>query len=157
MLLWSLKIDVFCDKKGCDDLSFTSGTFVLWSIRSFQNTFIWWYVCLSNGVLMLMEFFNCIRIWIWFLTFLCFFSITIDSYYAKSIQGCRKILKLDGEIVSYQRFFNWGKNMLKIWKISWEPFRSCLLNSKGNPAQFVWKHFYPHIFTIYFWCYRQCD
>ena len=73
MLLWSLKIDVFCDKKGCDDLSFTSGTFVLWSIRSFQNTFIWWYVCLSNGVLMLLEFLDFIRFLIKFLTFLWVF------------------------------------------------------------------------------------
>ena len=24
-------------------------------------------------------------------------------------------------------------------KISWEPFRICLLNSKGNPAHFGWK------------------
>ena len=25
------------------------------------------------------------------------------------------------------------------WKKSWEPFRSCLLNSTANPAQFGWK------------------
>ena len=32
------------------------------------------------------------------------------------------------------------KIMLKIWKkISWEPFGSCLLNSKANQAQFRWK------------------
>ena len=79
MLLWSLKIDVFCDKKGCDDLSFTSGTFVLWSIRSFQNTFIWWYVCLSNGVLMLLEFLDFIRILIKFLTFLWVFSFSVTK------------------------------------------------------------------------------
>ena len=28
------------------------------------------------------------------------------------------------------------KIMLKIWKILWEPFGSCLLNSKANPANF---------------------
>ena len=31
------------------------------------------------------------------------------------------------------------KNILKIWKKSWEPFRSYLLNSTANPA-----HFYPN-------------
>ena len=29
--------------------------------------------------------------------------------------------------------------MLKIWKKLWEPFRSCLLNTTANPAQFRWK------------------
>ena len=110
MLLWSLKIDVFCDKKGCDDLSFTSGTFVLWSIRSFQNTFIWWYVCLSNGVLVLLEFLDFIRFLIKFLTFLWVFSVTIDLYFAKHIQGCRKVLQLDWDKVSYQSFKNICEN-----------------------------------------------
>ena len=31
------------------------------------------------------------------------------------------------------------KCILKIWKKSWEPFGSCLLNSTANPAQFEWK------------------
>ena len=31
------------------------------------------------------------------------------------------------------------KNILKIWKKSWEPFGSYLLNSTANPAQFEWK------------------
>ena len=31
------------------------------------------------------------------------------------------------------------KNILKIWKISWEPFRSYLLNSTANSAQSEWK------------------
>jgi hypothetical protein len=31
------------------------------------------------------------------------------------------------------------KNVLKIWKKSWEPFGSYLLNSTANPAQFEWK------------------
>ena len=30
-------------------------------------------------------------------------------------------------------------HILKIWKKSWVPFRSYLLNSKANPAQFEWK------------------
>ena len=29
--------------------------------------------------------------------------------------------------------------MLKVWKKSWEPFGSCLLNSTANPTQFGWK------------------
>ena len=33
-------------------------------------------------------------------------------------------------------FFNLKKIMLKIWKRSWEPFRSYLLNSTANPAHF---------------------
>ena len=32
------------------------------------------------------------------------------------------------------------KAMLKIWKKSWEPFRSYLLNSTANPAQFECKY-----------------
>ena len=31
------------------------------------------------------------------------------------------------------------KLILKIWKKSWVPFRSYLLNSTANPAQFEWK------------------
>ena len=29
--------------------------------------------------------------------------------------------------------------MLKVWKKSWEPFGSCLLNSTANPAKLGWK------------------
>ena len=29
--------------------------------------------------------------------------------------------------------------MLKVWKKSWEPFGSCLLNSTANPARLGWK------------------
>jgi len=31
------------------------------------------------------------------------------------------------------------KNMLKVWKKSWEPFGSCLLNSTANQAKLEWK------------------
>ena len=41
-------------------------------------------------------------------------------------------------MVFYLRKINENWN-LKIKKKSWEPFRSCLLNSTANPAQFGWK------------------
>ena len=31
------------------------------------------------------------------------------------------------------------KYILKVWKKSWEPFGSCLLNSTANPAKLGWK------------------
>ena len=42
----------------------------------------------------------------------------------------------------WDNFFNQKKLMLKIWKRSWEPFRSYLLNSTANPAHFHsnWTH-----------------
>ena len=60
---------------------------------------------------MLLELLDFIRILIKFLTFSCvFFSITINSYFVKPIQGCRKVLKLDGGKVSYQSFKNVCEN-----------------------------------------------
>ena len=41
---------------------------------------------------------------------MCVFSITINLYFAKHTQGWRKVLKLDGDKVSYQSFKNICEN-----------------------------------------------
>ena len=44
-----------------------------------------------------------------------------------------------GHLWSVGSLLNISKKLLKIWKILWEPFRSCFLNSTANPTQFWWK------------------
>ena len=77
-----------------------------------------------------------------------FFKLALGKYKVFSHCKGKTLLtsgKLSGKnprawvwLVSYLKINKW-KLKYKTKKKSWEPFRSCLLNSAANPAQFGWK------------------
>ena len=63
-------------------------------------------------------------------------AIPTQTAYSWNIM-CQKWEGDCGFLVLNERIIK--KNMLKVWKKSWEPFGSCLLNSTANPAKLGWK------------------
>ena len=100
--------------------------------------FLFWPKCFINAIRCLRDMWKIINvycIWLLFLNIVWFSRFCSTPPNSEIICG----QNVGTKVVCGMILFFEKKAMLKIWKKSWVPFRSYLLNSTANPAQFECK------------------
>ena len=96
-----------------------------------KKVLVFWYTSFH------FQFFRALHIQ--YLSNCCRHKPSPSAYYTPPIAEILCVTNLRAIVVCGFLMKSLQKIMLKVWKKSWEPFGSCLLNSTANPAKLGWK------------------